>query len=47
MVRLEGIGKLNKFSNFIGTQTREFPACSITPQPSTLPRATKPLNIKT
>jgi hypothetical protein len=32
-VHLEG--KLKKFNDLIGTQTRDIPACSITPQPST------------
>jgi hypothetical protein len=37
-VRLEGLHKLEKKSNdLIGNRTREFPACSIVPQPSTLP----------
>jgi hypothetical protein len=36
-VWLEGLGKLKKFSDLIGTQTRDLPACSIVPQPITLP----------
>jgi hypothetical protein len=40
IVRLEGLGKLKKKSNdLIGNQTRDLPACSIVPQPTTLPRA--------
>jgi hypothetical protein len=41
-VRLEGLGKLKKkkkFNDFIGNQTRDLPACSIVPQPTTLQRA--------
>jgi hypothetical protein len=36
--RMEGLCKLKKF-NDIGNRTRELPACSIVPQPATLPRA--------
>jgi hypothetical protein len=37
-VRLEGLGKLKKI-HLIGTRTRDLPACSIVPQPTTtLPR---------
>jgi hypothetical protein len=38
IVRLEGLGKLKK-NYLIGTRTRDLPACSIVPQPTTLPRA--------
>jgi hypothetical protein len=38
IVRLEGIGNLKKI-HLIGTQTRDLPACSIVPQPTTLPHA--------
>jgi hypothetical protein len=38
IVRLEGLGQLKKI-HLIGTQTRDLPACSIVPQPTTLPRA--------
>jgi hypothetical protein len=38
MVRLEGLGKLKKFNDFIETQTRDLPACSIAPQPK-IPQA--------
>jgi hypothetical protein len=42
VVRLEGLGKLKKKSNgLIGNRTRDIPACSIVPQPTTLPRAPK------
>jgi hypothetical protein len=34
-VRLEGLGKLKKSNNFIGNWTRDLPACSIVPQPTT------------
>jgi hypothetical protein len=38
MVRLEGLSKLKKKIHLIGTRTRDLPACSIVPQPTTLPR---------
>jgi hypothetical protein len=38
-VRLEGLGNLKKCSDLIGNRTRDLPACSIVPQPTTLPRA--------
>jgi hypothetical protein len=38
MVRLEGLGKLKHLNGVIGTRTRDLSACSIAPQPSTLPR---------
>jgi hypothetical protein len=37
-VRLEGLGKLKK-STSSGTRTGNLRACSIVPQPTTLPRA--------
>jgi hypothetical protein len=37
-VRLEGLGQLKKI-DLIGIRTRDLPACSIVPQPTTLPRA--------
>jgi hypothetical protein len=37
-VRLEGLGQLKKI-NVIGTRTRDLPACSTVPQPTTLQRA--------
>jgi hypothetical protein len=40
IVRLEGLGKL-KNSTSSGTQTGNLPACSIVPQPTTLPCAPK------
>jgi hypothetical protein len=40
-VRLEELGKLKKLNDFIGTRIRDLPACSIMPQPTTLPRAPK------
>jgi hypothetical protein len=40
IVRLEGLGQLKKSNDFIGRQTSDLPACSIVPQPTTLPRAT-------
>jgi hypothetical protein len=39
MVQLEGLGKTKKFSDLIRTRTPNFLACSIVPQPSTLPCA--------
>jgi hypothetical protein len=38
VVPLEGFGKLKKSNNLIWNGTRDFPACSIVPQPITLPR---------
>jgi hypothetical protein len=37
IVRLEGLRKLKDSNDFIGTLTRDIPACSIVPQPTTLP----------
>jgi hypothetical protein len=37
-MRMEGLGKLKK-TLLIGTRIRDLPACSILPQPTTLPRA--------
>jgi hypothetical protein len=39
-VRLEGLGQLK---NPIGNRTRDLPACSIAPQPTTLPHASNSL----
>jgi hypothetical protein len=39
IVRLEGLGILKKSSNLIGNSNRDLSACSIVPQPTTLPRA--------
>jgi hypothetical protein len=39
IVRLEGLRQLKKFNYLIGNRTRDLPACSIVPQPTTLPRA--------
>jgi hypothetical protein len=36
-VRLEGLGKLKTSNDLIGTRSRDLPACSIAPQPATLP----------
>jgi hypothetical protein len=38
-VRPEGLGQLKKSSDLIGDRTRDLPASSIVPQPTTLPRA--------
>jgi hypothetical protein len=43
IVRLEGLGKLKTKSTSFGTRTGDLPACSIVPQPTTLPRAPLPL----
>jgi hypothetical protein len=32
-VRPEGLGKLKRFINFIGSRTRDLPDCSVVPQP--------------
>jgi hypothetical protein len=45
IVRLEGLGKLKKKIHLIGTRTRDLPACTIVPQPTTLPRAPSYMNI--
>jgi hypothetical protein len=37
-VRLEGLGQLKNPVTSSGNQTRDLPACSIVPQPTTLPR---------
>jgi hypothetical protein len=37
-MRLEELGQLKKI-HLIGTRTRDLPACSVVPQPTTLPRA--------
>jgi hypothetical protein len=39
LVRLEGLGQLRKSNDLIGNRTHDLPACSIVPQPTTLPRA--------
>jgi hypothetical protein len=39
IVRLEEIGQLKKPNDFVGKGTSELPACSIVPQPTTLPCA--------
>jgi hypothetical protein len=39
LVRLEGLVKLKKYSDVIGFRTRNLPACSTVPQPTTLPPA--------
>jgi hypothetical protein len=38
-LRMDGFGKLKKSNDLIGIRTRNLPACSIAPQPTTLPRA--------
>jgi hypothetical protein len=39
ILRLQGLGKLKKSNDLIGTRTRDLPAWSIVPQPTTLPSA--------
>jgi hypothetical protein len=39
IVRLEGLGQLKKSNYLVGNRTRNLPACSRVPQPTTLPRA--------
>jgi hypothetical protein len=36
---MERLGQLKKFTDLIGTRTRDLPTCSTVPQPTTLPRA--------
>jgi hypothetical protein len=36
IVRLEVLGQLKKTNDLIGIRTRDLPACSIVPQPTTL-----------
>jgi hypothetical protein len=38
-MRFKGLGKLIKFDYLIGPRTRDLPASSIVPQPTTLPLA--------
>jgi hypothetical protein len=38
LVRPEGLSELKKILHLIGSQIRDLPACSIVPQPTTLPR---------
>jgi hypothetical protein len=38
-VLLEGLGRFKKSSDLVGKVNRDLPACSIVPQPSTLPCA--------
>jgi hypothetical protein len=45
IVRLEGLGKLKKI-HLIGTRTRDLPAYSIVPQPTTLKRAPGRMRLK-
>jgi hypothetical protein len=44
MMRLEGLDQLKKI-HLIGTRSRDHPACSIVPQPTTISRAPYLLNI--
>jgi hypothetical protein len=39
IVRLEGLGQLKNSNDLIGNRTHDFPACSIMPEATTLPRA--------
>jgi hypothetical protein len=38
-VQLEGFMSIEKSNDLIGNRTRDLPACSIVPQPTTLPLA--------
>jgi hypothetical protein len=38
-VLLESLGKLKQFIVLIGNETRDLPACSVVPEPTTLLRA--------
>jgi hypothetical protein len=38
-VRLEGSDQLKNPNGLVGNRTRDLPACSIVPQPTTLPHA--------
>jgi hypothetical protein len=40
-MRLEGLGHLKISNDIIGNRSRDLPACSIVPQPTTLPRDAK------
>jgi hypothetical protein len=46
-VRLEGLGELKKYDDLIGNRTRDHPAYSIVPQPTTLPRVDQKLGSDT
>jgi hypothetical protein len=37
IVQVEGLDQLKKLNDLIGNRTRDLPACSIVPQPTTLP----------
>jgi hypothetical protein len=39
ILRLEGLSEFEKSNDLVENRTREFPTCSIVPQPTTLPRA--------
>jgi hypothetical protein len=39
IVRLKGLGQLKESNDFNGIRTRDLPACSVVPQPTTLPSA--------
>jgi hypothetical protein len=39
ITRLEGLGQLKKSNDIIVNRTRDFPACSMVPQQTTLPRS--------
>jgi hypothetical protein len=42
MELLEGLDKLKELIDFIGTRNRDLLACSMVPQPTTLPRIPPP-----
>jgi hypothetical protein len=43
LVRLEGLGKLKKFIDFIGSRTSDLPACSIVPKKTPWPESASEL----
>jgi hypothetical protein len=47
MVRLERLGKLKRLVDLVGAETRDLPACSIAPQPSTLRRVVLKVSLST
>jgi hypothetical protein len=42
---MQRLGKLKEFNSLIGTETRDLPACSVVPQPHTLPRAQQRVSV--
>jgi hypothetical protein len=46
IVRQEGLGKLKRFKDFIGSRTRDLPAWSIVPQTTTPPRTIRTISCR-